>query len=128
RDLGLTDPIPEEVKADLFCDLLDSLSSPAELLKELTARGVDVDRIDPDFAEFARGKPRYLRMAQLLLDSGAEINVPDTLTQTPLRSAVELGTPEMVELLLSRGATLDAAAGSDENPSLVETALDSGNT
>lgn len=108
-------------------------SDYAALLKEIAARGVDIDRVDPAFAEFLRGEPRYLRVAEFLLDHGAEVNSGSIFGETPLSTAVEYGAAEMVELLLNRGAVLkfarkDKDGNEGEEESLLWKGLDSRNT
>ena len=53
----------------------------------------------------ARPKPDTLKIAQLLLDSGAQVNSQNT---TPLHSAASNGSLELVKLLVSKGAKVNA--------------------
>jgi ankyrin repeat protein len=53
-----------------------------------------------------------LRVAEFLLDNGADVNAPsDTAGKTPLLAAAYAGRKAMVELLLQRGANVNAANG-----------------
>jgi ankyrin repeat protein len=44
-----------------------------------------------------------------LVDRGADVNVPDGQGMTPLMSAALSGNPEVVRLLLSKGADANAS-------------------
>ncbi len=57
----------------------------------------------------------YLRVAQYLLDHGADVNFRFN-KGTPLHSAVLSGNKAMVELLLSRGADINAKDGGGDTP------------
>ena len=50
----------------------------------------------------------HLELAQLLLDKGADLNVPNADGQTPLHMAAYHAKYEVMEWLLGRGADLDA--------------------
>jgi uncharacterized protein len=125
-DLGVTDDFPEENRWDIFSAGLDVFAEPAELLKEIAAHGIDIDQVDPAFAEFLRGNPRYIRVAEFLLQHGAEVNNVNEQGETALSAAVECGRVEMVELLLKRGADLKLPRiNEDEEPdSIVWKALE----
>ena len=121
-DLSATGNLPEESKPDVFLAVLEAFGNPRELYQAILARGFDLDRVDLHFSEFLRGRPRYLRMVEFLLDQGADIDAFDESDTTPLHCAVELGQPEMVELLLKRGATVSSSL--DPSVSPVALALD----
>lgn len=55
---------------------------------------------------------RKIRMAEILLDAGADINFPATrgFKRTPIQAAAESGCYEMVQMLIRRGANVDARA------------------
>lgn len=103
-DLGPLDKIPEEIKPDAFFAVLECFSHPDQLYQEIASRGIDVDRVDPYLAEQLRGNPRYLRVVEMLLDRGANIHALAATGAPVLRGATELGTAQMVKLLLKRGA------------------------
>jgi ankyrin repeat protein len=46
-----------------------------------------------------------------LLDQGADINDRDVVGDTPLMEAIWIGVPELVELLIERGADLKVVNG-----------------
>jgi hypothetical protein len=50
----------------------------------------------------------YLKAAEVLLNAGAEVDARDIRGNTPLHSAAFLGNLQMVELLISRGADINA--------------------
>ncbi|HEX5219566.1 MAG TPA: ankyrin repeat domain-containing protein [Verrucomicrobiae bacterium] len=122
--LGPTDTIPSDRKAEIFLAMLEAFSDLRELHRAIVSRGVDVDQVDPHFAEFLRGRPRYLRMVEYLLEAKADINALDEADNSPLHFAVELGQPEMVELLLKRGARIPSPSMDDSTQCLVSLALD----
>lgn len=124
-DLGPEDTIPEENKAAVFLAGFECFADPLELYREITARGVDLDRIDPDLAEHLRGDPRFLRVAEFLLEHGADIHASTNSGISVLEGAVERGKPEMVELLLIRGAYPNRQNSADgTSKSLIEIALE----
>lgn len=55
----------------------------------------------------ARPRPDTLKIAQLLLDSGAQVNSQNT---TPLHRAASNGSLELVKLLVSKGAKVNAVS------------------
>jgi len=116
------DPVPEEEMPALFVNAVEFLSKPTLVLHEFVSRGIDLDRLEPNLAEQLRGNPRFLRVVELLLDNGADVAGADDAKTPVLRGTVEWGTPEMVELLIKRGANPNAldSAGS----SLIEIALE----
>lgn len=62
------------------------------------------------------------KVAQALIDAGAEVNVHDAIGVTPLMRAANRGEPEVVRLLLRAGAS--AAARSTNGRSAVDFATD----
>jgi len=110
-DLSVDDELSDTTKMDLLCGLLACHARPDDLFQKLTARGIDLDREDPFFADELRGRPRFVPVAECLLDHGADLNAITESGATPLQRAVELGTPGVVTLLLERGATLSADVG-----------------
>lgn len=51
---------------------------------------------------------KYVEIALLLLDSGANVNASERFGRTALMAAASSGAPEMVQLLLDRGAEVEA--------------------
>ena len=64
----------------------------------------------------------YIALVELLLDSGAFVNVPGCDNETPLHDAVTMNRVEVVRLLLARGA--DKQAKYANMPLSVETQCD----
>jgi len=124
NQLRATDTIPSERKSEIFLAMLEAFSDLRELHQAVETRGVDVDQVDPHFAEFLRGRPRYLRLVEYLLEAKADINALDEAQNSPLHFAVELGQPEMVELLLKRGACVPSPGMDESTQCLVSLALD----
>jgi len=102
-------PVLTECRSYLWCD--------PELLRLLLDRGMDPDL--PDWLHAtplhdlcgrdSRGRPRPHRVecAKILLDHGATISARDEdYRSTPLAWAARNDLPEMVELLLARGAAV----------------------
>ncbi len=69
----------------------------------------------------------HVEIARLLLDGGADVNAPSTnaIRVSPLHSAVAGGKPELVDLLLSRGAAPDPVEFLEATP--LHSAAASGN-
>lgn len=129
-DLGPLDTLSPSQKRDAILAALDCFAEPARLVHDLKERGIDLDLTDPDFAEELRGNPRFLGVVEHLLAHGADIAARDKRGATPLHGAVERGLPEMVELLLRRGAEPNPCDSPDEpnDRGLIDLALDYGKT
>ncbi len=123
-DIEPEDILNSEDKAEAFSATFDLFSEPKELYKEIVARGVDLDRVDPDFAESLKGKPRFFKLTQFLLDHGADPNAVDKHGNSVLRGAVELGRADTVKLLLERGVNLNGGAAGNTSAKLIEFALE----
>lgn len=54
--------------------------------------------------------------AEILLDSGADINARDVCGWTPLHTAIAQNHPEVMKLLLARGANVNAIDHHDQTP------------
>jgi ankyrin repeat protein/predicted NAD-dependent protein-ADP-ribosyltransferase YbiA (DUF1768 family) len=103
-ELGLADDLTDTTRMDLLCGFLDLHAEPAELFRELSGEGVDLDQTDPLFADELRGRPRFVPVVECMLEHGADLLALTNSGATPLEHAVELGTPALVGLLLGRGA------------------------
>jgi hypothetical protein len=92
----------------------DELADPAKrqkLLEELGRRGIAREHVDEFLALLERvADPRdgHLRVAERLLDRGADVNAADESGQTPLTCAIGGGNEGAVRLLLERGADVHA--------------------
>lgn len=79
-----------------------------QLSRQLIAAGASVNAADPPLAT-AAGKGD-VRLAAFLIENGASIDQVDPDGKTALYNAVALGQPEMVKLLLAKGAKPDTLA------------------
>jgi uncharacterized protein len=69
---------------------------------------------------------RKVRLAEVLLEAGADVNSRESGGSTPLHAAAENGDIEMARLLLARGA--DPRLADDQGRTPVDIARQSGNT
>jgi ankyrin repeat protein len=61
-------------------------------------------------------QPRNFRLVQALLDAGAAVDLPDgEHTMTPLMWAANRGSVRLIELLISRGADVNATTTEEGN-------------
>jgi ankyrin repeat protein len=103
-ELGIADEIPAALKFETFFGVMGLLLDRDALRQDLAEAGVDVDALDPQFGEMLRGYPRYVRLASLLLERGADVNARNSIGSSPLHEAIVAGELAMVKLLLQRGA------------------------
>jgi ankyrin repeat protein len=91
-----------------------------EIVRLLLDHGADLEAAGGDMGEKPLHKVSYgkyrsqedgVRVAQLLLDRGADVNTRRKDHQTPLHVASYFGNVEIVRLLLDHGADLEAATG-----------------
>ncbi|XP_014205835.1 uncharacterized protein LOC106637542 [Copidosoma floridanum] len=95
-----------------------------ELVELFLGLGMDVDlktKLDDFTPLYYAVKKRRCQIAECLLYHGADVNVPVKVYQTLLRLAVYDMNREMVELLLSWNASIDAEDSDDETPLVVAT-------
>lgn len=96
-----------------------TLTGHAETIKSLIAQGNDINTrntqgMAPLHLAAAKGN---IDMIQLLLDSGAEVDVVTTDScYTSLHYAASIGQVELCELLIRRGADTDAQTSTQETP------------
>jgi ankyrin len=91
-----------------------------EIVRLLLDHGADLEAAGGDIGEKSlhqvsvgeyKSQEDGVRVAELLLDSGADVNTRRTDNQTPLHVASYLGNVKIVRLLLDHGADLEAAWG-----------------
>ncbi|KAL2921543.1 Apoptosis-stimulating of p53 protein 2 [Bienertia sinuspersici] len=58
----------------------------------------------------------WVKVAELLLAGGVNINAKDKVRCTPLHCAASTGNSELCELLIEEGAEIDALDKADETP------------
>lgn len=113
-----------------------------ELVRKLLTRGAEPDYIVSEYevsndhgricvletALIVAVKTRNLRLVNLLLEYGAELNRPARrgLKQTPLQAACETGSYKMVEFLLQRGANVNSAAAERHGGTALQMAAKTG--
>jgi truncated hemoglobin YjbI len=85
--------------------------SASDIVRMLVQAGADVDAresLKHCTALHMAARRGNIRVAEALLDCGANIEARDKLSDTPLRRAVNCGKVDMVAFLLSRGADAQA--------------------
>jgi ankyrin repeat protein len=98
---------------DKFRDRDDGLN----MVKLLLERGIDINVINSKCYMSVLGyacKYKCLNMVKLLLDRGANVNIPIKY-KTPLYCAAEGGSCEIGQLLIDKGAKIDAKFRSQES-------------
>ncbi|MBF0364116.1 MAG: ankyrin repeat domain-containing protein [Oligoflexia bacterium] len=86
-----------------------------EFVKILTDKGADVNYMHPALGQspfslaLIRGNLEHIKV---LLNKGADVNRPNGYGKTPLMLAAQINSPEIAQLLLSKGANLDASIAS----------------
>lgn len=78
--------------------------------KELIKRGMKVNGIDIFECTPLHGA-RNAATAQVLIDNGTDVNAATLLGDTPLHNAVQMGAKDVVELLITHGADVNAKRG-----------------
>ena len=98
---------------DKFRDREDGLN----MIRLLLERGIDINVINTECYMSVLGyacKYKCLNMVKLLLDRGANVNIP-VKYKTPLYCAAEGGSCEIGQLLIDKGAKMDAKFRSQES-------------
>jgi ankyrin repeat protein len=95
-----------------------AIGNPA-MIELLIEAGADVTRANADgqTALMIVARTNKLEAARLLIDAGADVNRAETWReQTPLMWAAAQGQPDMIRLLLERGANPDVRSKANEWP------------
>ena len=100
-----------------------NLSFDGEILKD--HKIYDIHGITIAFWAVRSDEPIYLNILKLLIKKGANINKADSMGNTPLINACELGKAENVKILLANGANPNQANLEAEKP--LDLAIKSGN-
>jgi uncharacterized protein len=91
----------------------------AAMIKLLLDSGADANTVDPtgETTLMTAAKVGDLESARVLLDGGAKVDIADpTFHQTALMIAVRDNHPEVVRLLVQRGANVNAQTRTGETP------------
>ena len=94
-------------------------ASDLKSVKSLLREGADINKLERYIGGSAlhvAARSGQHEMAQLLIDSGARVDLRDRSDYTPLHNAAWVGTLDMVKLLLNAGADINAATYSGRTP------------
>jgi len=80
-----------------------------EVVELLLDKGSDIDNKGPLALTAGYGTTIHFDVIQLLIERGADIEWRGSADCTPLQVVVEVGRKEVAELLVARGAKIDAA-------------------
>lgn len=114
--------VPDQLPTQTFgkSELVEAIRKrDTAAVQRLVGSGADVDKADPQFGIPPLSWAALLDevdSARMLLDAGADVNVRARDGTRPLHSAMFLGRPRVVELLLQRGADPEAIGGRGETP------------
>ncbi len=90
-------------------------------VRRLLQKGADINQLGPRRHGYGSAlhiaiREDHQKIAKLLIDSGAEIDVLDRKDFTPLHNAAWNGNLEMTELLLDAGADIEASTYEGDTP------------
>lgn len=94
-------------------------ASDIESVKSLLNEGADINKLERYIGGSAlhvAARSGQHEMAQLLIDSGARVDLRDRSDYTPLHNAAWVGNLDMVKLLLNAGADISATTYSGRTP------------
>lgn len=112
--------------------LIDSYAVAEEnyilTIKKLIKNGLDIDVKDAngDTLLMRIVKNGYLEIAKLLISNGANVNVKNNAGITVLMQAVDRGFPELARLNVSIGVLIGRTAVEQDNPELVKLLIEKG--
>ena len=90
-------------------DVFDTVRDAEEELAQQALEGMDITSLDPRlnqtvlFFAAARVKPGALKLARICLNKGVDVDVHDSLKQTPLYYAAKVGNLQVARLLMGLG-------------------------
>lgn len=91
-------------------------------IKELLAEGADVNKQQPETRHSALHIAiikRSMKIAQLLVEEGANVNARNKTKSTPLHVAAMYGHDDIVMYLLSKGANVEAKESRGQTPLMI---------
>ena len=94
-------------------------ASDIESVKSLLKEGADINKLERYIGGSAlhvAARSDQHEMAQLLINSGARVDLRDRSDYTPLHNAAWVGNLDMVKLLLNAGADINATTYSGRTP------------
>ena len=104
ESVGAIDDLPQEERWPLYEAVLQLMWDRVRLRRELIATGIPFDANDPTFKFIRHGDSDYLKVANLLIEAGAEVDAMNERGHSPLAGAVESNSLPIVELLLQNKA------------------------
>ena len=100
-----------------------AMNGHLDAAREALGEGADPNKMEEGCSPlFWAAQEGYTEMVGLLLDAGADIDLPDPGGFSPLKQAVGNNHPETVECLLLRGANVEGVCPTDGNSTVLHTA------
>jgi uncharacterized protein len=115
--LATTAVVGQEPAASGDARLVDAMKHrDVATVRSLVAEGFSADAQGPDTSSALHWAAHWndLAAVELLLDAGADPNLPNRFGVTPLHEAALIGNAEMLELMLDAGGDANAAFGEGE--------------